>query len=331
MQIRTGVRMENTLNELKEFDPLLRSDLVARGFPLNAAGRATTIEGLQYQYQSKPRVTREAEYHNFFPSMLVKYQILRNFDFQAGFNRAISRPPIDSLTGLWVVDDVNERINAPNPNLPPEHSKNFQSRLAYYFGGRAPGQLSLSISQNTISNLRETFDYSASEFGVDDPEFSSYIFRSTRVSENSRRFRNMEASYNQTLSFLPEKFRGTSVNFAYTRSYASQRRNNLAPHRLSSRLGYAYRKFNGSIGMLWRDNSPDGIYGRYKEELTQFDLALTWKLTNRYSMYVQGRNITGKPVKWMESGPGEIEGVNPSLRTMQEYGANWVFGVRGMF
>ena len=331
LQVRTGVRMENTLNELKEFDPILRPEMVAAGFPLNAAGRATTIEGLQYQYQSNPRVTRESEYHNFFPSILLKYQILRNFEYQAGFNRAISRPPIDNLTGLWVVDDVNERVNAPNPNLPPEHSKNFQTRLAYYFGGRAPGQLSLALSQNTISNLRETFDYSAAEFGVEEEEFAAYTFRSTRVSENVRRFRNMEVAYNQTLGFLNEKFRGTSLNFAYTRSYASQRRNNLSPHRFTTRLGYAYRKFNGSIGMVYRDRSPDGIYGRYKEELTQFDLSLTWKLTNRYSMYVQGRNITGKPVKWMESGPNDVEGVNPSLRVMQEYGANWVFGVRGMF
>jgi len=331
LQVRTGVRMENTLNELKEFAPQLRDDVVAQGFPTNAAGRATTIEGLQYQYQSKPRVTRESEYHNYFPSILLKYQILRNFEYQAGFNRAISRPPIDNLTGLWVVDEVNERVNAPNPNLPPEHSKNFQTRLAYYFGGRAPGQLSLAVSQNTISNLRENFDYSAEEFGVTDQEFSTYTFRSTRVSSNARRFRNMEVAYQQTLGFLNEKFRGTSLNFAYTRSYASQRRNNLSPHRFTSRLGYAYRKFNGSIGMVYRDRSPDGIYGRYKEELTQFDLSLTWKLTPRYSMYVQGRNITGKPVKWMESGPLDVEGVNPSLRTMQEYGANWVFGVRGMF
>ena len=83
--------------------------------------------------------------------------------------------------------------------------------------------------------------------------------------------------------------------------------------------------------MVWRDNSPDGIYGRYKREITQFDLSLNWKLTNRYSVYAQGRNITGKPVLWYESPPGTIEGVNPSLRTMQEYGANWVFGLKGTF
>ena len=331
LQIRTGVRLENTLNELGEFDPRLRDDVVARGFPVNAAGRATTIPGLQYQYESQPRVTRESEYHNYFPSFLVKYQIQRNFEFQAGFNRAISRPPIDTLTGLWVVDEVNERVSAPNPNLPPEHSKNFQTRLAYYFSGRSPGQLAAAFSQNHIRNLRETFDFTASEFGVEDDEFATYTFRTTRISAEARRFRNMELSYNQTLGFLPEKFRGTSVNFAYTRSYASQRRNNLSPHRFTSRLGYALKKFNGSIGMVWRDDSPDGIYGRYKEALTQFDLSVNWKFTNRYSLYVQGRNITGKPVKWMESPPGVVEGVRPSLRVMQEYGANWVFGVRGTF
>jgi len=331
LQVRTGVRLENTLNEVGEFDPRLRDDVVARGFPVNAAGRATTIPGLQYQYESQPRVTRESEYHNYFPSIVLKYQIRRNFEFQAGFNRAISRPPIDSLTGLWVVDEVNERVSAPNPNLPPEHSRNFQTRLAYYFSGRSPGQLSAAFSQNKIRNLRETFDFTASEFGVDEEEFATYTFRTTRISAEARRFRNMELSYNQTLGFLPEKLRGTSVNFAYTRSYASQRRNNLSPHRFTSRLGYAYRKFNGSIGMVYRDRSPDGIYRRYKEELTQFDLSLTWKLTPRYSMYVQGRNITGKPVKWMESPSNVDEGVTPALRVMQEYGANWVFGVRGQF
>ena len=32
----------------------------------------------------------------------------------------------------------------------------------------------------------------------------------------------------------------------------------LAPHRLTSRLGYAYRRFNGQLGMVWIDDRPDG-------------------------------------------------------------------------
>ncbi len=332
-QVRTGVRLENTLNEFKEINPRLGPEVEAAGFPVNNAGRATTFEGIDYQFLEPPRVTRKSEYHNYFPSLLLKYQLLPNLEWQAGANKAISRPPLDSLTGVWQIDEVNERVTAPNAALLPEHSNNFQTRLAYYFGGRSPGQLSASFSQNNIRNLRETFEYTPDEFGVVEEEFSTYTFRTTRNSLERRRFRNMEIVYQQTLGFLPELFRGTNVNIAYTRSYASSRRSNLSPHRLTSRLGYAYKRFNGTLGMVWRDDSPDGVnnYGRYKSSLTQFDLSLNWKFSNRLQLYVQGRNITGQPVKWYYSPPGVDEGVSPHLYRMQEYGANWVFGIKGTF
>jgi outer membrane receptor protein involved in Fe transport len=100
-------------------------------------------------------------------------------------------------------------------------------------------------------------------------------------------------------------------------------------------LGYAYKRFSGNIGMIWIDESADGSalenYGRYNAERTQFDLTLNWKLTRYATLYVQGRNITGKPVIWYESPVGQPEGSSPILRQFQEYGANWVFGVKGQF
>jgi hypothetical protein len=45
----------------------------------------------------------------------------------------------------------------------------------------------------------------------------------------------------------------------------------------------------------------------------------------------QARNFTGNPDLWMESPPGVREGEQPAVRSMQEYGANWVFGVAGRF
>ena len=336
LQVRFGVRMEQTRNDLKEFDPLLRAQVLAAGFPVNAAatngGRALTVPGIIYQFMSQPRVTRSSEYRNFFPSVTAKYQILPNLEFQAGFNKAISRPPIDSLTGLFSVDEVNQRVTAPNAKLEPEYSKNSQARLAYYFGGRSPGQLSLAMSQNEIRNLRETFDYSASEFGNNDPDFALFDFRTTRNSGEQRRFRNMEIAYNQTMGFLSsEKLRGINVNVAYTRSYASQRRNGLSPHRLTSRLGYNYRRLSSTLGMVYRAAAPDGAYGLYKGAITQFDCTLGWRFSSHISLYVQGRNITNVPVLWYASPTSSVEGRDAALRRLQEYGANWVFGVRGIF
>jgi outer membrane receptor protein involved in Fe transport len=331
LTLRGGLRVEQTENRFVQYDPRLRREILAAGFPVNAAGRATSIPGLEYQYFSQPRAVRTSDYLNAFPSFLTKYRFTSNFEFQAGFNRAISRPPVDSLTGIYnVVEDV-QRVDAPNASLEPEHSKNYQVRFAYYFGNRAPGQLTLQTSQNDIRNLRETFDYSASEFGEEDPDLQTYTFRTTRNSAETRRFRNLELSYNQTLGFLPEKFRGLSVNLSYSRTYASQRRNGMAPHRVSGRLGYTYKRFNGSLGGVFTAERPDGVYGRFREAVAQFDTSLNWKLTRRTTLYVQGRNITGQPLKWFDTPPGVVERQQRILRQYQEYGANWNFGVKGTF
>jgi TonB-dependent receptor len=329
--LRGGLRLEETGNRFLEYDPRLRREILTAGYPVNAAGRATTIPGLEYQYFSQPRVARTSSYRNTFPSVLTKYRFTPSLEFQAGYNQAISRPPVDSLTGIYnVIEDV-QRVDAPNAALQPEYSKNYQARLAYYFGHRAPGQLTLQLAQNDIRNLRETFDFTASEFGEEDPDLQTYVFRTTRNSAETRRFRNLELSYQQTLGFLPDLFRGTSVNLSYSRTTASQRRNGLAPHRLSGRLGYAYRRFNGSLGGVFTDERADGVYGRFREAVLQFDASLNWRLNASTSLYVQGRNITGQPLRWFDTPPGVAERRQRVLRLYQEYGANWNFGVKGTF
>jgi hypothetical protein len=264
---------------------------------------------------------------------MFKYYILPDFEFQIGFNKSISRPPIDSITGVWGIDEVNLRVSAPNAALQPEYHKKFQSRLAYYFRGRSPGQLTLDLTQVKATNFRQTFDFSAEDFGVDDPDYAAYTFRTTVNSPDEQTFRSMDLAYNQTLGFLPSEYlRGLNFNVAFSRAYADRRRANLAPYRVSSRLGYAYKKFNGSVGMVWRPDTPDSTtYGQYQGEITQFDVSLNWRLTPRMTLYTQIRNITGKPVRWYHTAPGVVEGQQRALRQLQEYGANWVFGLRGMF
>jgi hypothetical protein len=66
----------------------------------------------------------------------------------------------------------------------------------------------------------------------------------------------------ETLGFPPSEYlRGINYSFNYSRSYPDQRRSGLAPHRVSSRLGYAYKRFNGTFGMIWIDDKPEsGTY-----------------------------------------------------------------------
>jgi hypothetical protein len=225
------------------------------------------------------------------------------------------------------------RVTAPNPDLKPEQHKVFRTRLAYYLSGRSPGQLSLTLAQNEATNFITSQDYSASEFDVDDPEFAAYTFRSTRNYDGLQKTRSMDFSYNQTLGFLPSPYlRGTSVGLNYSRTYATVRRSGMTPHRASGRLGYSYRRFNGSIGVIWADSRPEsGTYGRYFGKITKYDLSLNLRLNRWCDLYVQGRNISNVKDRWYESPPGVPEGQQGVLRAMENYGANWVFGVKGYF
>jgi hypothetical protein len=342
LQTRLGVRFEETRTETREWNPISRADVIAAGYAVNgpgtSGGRPLTLEGIQYQYMSNPKRTRKANYHNWFPSIMAKYQFLPNLDWQLGFNKAIGRPAIDDLTGVFAIDENAQRVTIANPTLLPEFHKKYQTRVAYYFGTRQPGEISLSFTQVDSENFVQNFDLTTAEFedrfGIDmDPDFDTYTFRTRSNSAASVRYRNMSFAYRQTLGFLPSEYlRGVNIGFTYDRGYASQRRANLAPHRVSGRLGYAYRRFNGSLGMIWADDKPEsGTVGRYFSQITKFDLTLNWRLTRYATIYVQGRNITNMVDRWYQSPPGTEEGEGGYLRQIEEYGANWVFGVKGTF
>src|SRR5205814_523823 len=100
----------------------------------------------------------------------------------------------------------------------------------------------------------------------------------------------------------------------------------------TTRLGYSYGRLNTSLGMVWVDDKPEsGTYGQYFGAITKYDLSLSFRLTSHASLYVQGRNITNVKDLWYRSPPGVQEGRQGVLRQMEEYGANWVFGVKGTF
>ncbi|MEO7414028.1 MAG: TonB-dependent receptor [Opitutaceae bacterium] len=339
LQIRFGVRAEQTKNALREFDPLTRSELLAMGVALNpvatSGGRPLTVAGMRTMFETNPRVTRKSDYTDYFPSLVAKYLIRPNLEWQAGVNKGISRPGIDNLTGLWVINDNANppTVNAPNPALEPEHHKVYQTRIAYYFGGRSPGQLSVAYIQDEATNFIVTNNYTAEEFGVTDPDFANYTFRSTTNTVALQRYKNFDFSYNQTLGFLPSEYlRGISVGATYSRSYANQRRQGLAPHRVTARLGYAYKRFSTNIGAIWVDDRPNSnIYGRYWGAMTKLDLSVNFKINKYATLYVQARNPTNQKDLYYESPPGVQEGKNGYLRQAEAYGDNWVFGLKGQF
>jgi iron complex outermembrane receptor protein len=302
--------------------------VVAQGFPVATNRRATTIPGIDYQYGSRPRVKREGEYDDFFPSFSAKYSITRDLQAQFGYSHAISRPPISVLAGVWSIDDVNLIVNAPNANLLPERSDNYVARLAYYF--EPVGSLTFLVQQNEIENVRTNFAYTPEAFGVDDPAFEGYEFRSTINGTQLFRYRNMELGYNQQLSFLPGVFRNTNLSLSYSRSYANQRRPGLVPHKFSGSVAWNVWRLNLRLSGIWQDDAQwTTTIGRFQRHNFKMDLNANVRLTPRISLFAQGRNIFNEPRTQYDPNPGTD--LPPVLQGMFNYGVSWVFGVKGTF
>jgi iron complex outermembrane receptor protein len=339
LTVRWGVRAEMTETRAHEFDPLTRPELIARGVALNAPGtnngRPLTIAGMRTMFETNPKKWRKADYTNWFPSIVTKYQITPQLEWQIGVNKSIGRPAIDDLTGLWTINDNASppTVTASNPNLKPEYHKVYQSRLAYYFGTRSPGQLSVAVIQDEAVNFVQSKTLNATEFGNDDPDFANYNFITRFNLDTLQRYKNFDFNYNQTLGFLPSEYlRGISVGATYSRSYANSRRNLIAPHRWTGRVGYAYKNFAAQVGAIWVDDRPvDGVVGRYWGAMTKYDISLTYKLTRYATLFLQARNPNNVKDMYYESPPGVKEGEQGVLRKQEEYGDNWILGVRGQF
>jgi iron complex outermembrane receptor protein len=328
LELQAGLRYEKTETTSKEWDPVPGADVIRAGFTLDANRRATTRQGLDYQFGSRPRTKRDGEYDDLFPSFSAKYSITRDLQAQFGYSNAISRPPISALAGVWVINDTAMTVNAPNANLLPERSDNWVARLAYYF--EPVGSLTFLVQQNEIQDVRQTFRYTADEFGVDDPAYDGYEFISTINGQQLFRYRNMEIGYTQQLQFLPGVFRSTHLNVSYSRSYANQRRPGLLPHKFSGSLAWNYWRVNLRLSGIWQDDAQwTTTVNRFQRHNFKMDLNAGFKISNRISVFAQGRNIFNEPRTQYDllngtSGP-------PILQGMFNYGVSWVFGVKGTF
>jgi TonB-dependent receptor len=346
LTFRYGVRAEKTTTTVTEFNPLtpiqMLSSPYASQFTKNATtglvspSIATSVAGMFYQFTTNPKVKRTSSYTDYFPSVVAKYQITPNLEWQAGVNKAIARPPVDNLTGLWAINDnvSPPTVTLPNPNLLPEHHKVYQSRLAYYFGDRSPGQFSVAFIQDEATNFISNHTYdSGAPLGVTDPQYDGYQFISTQNDPGVHRYRNYDFNYQQTLGFLRSEYlRGISMGITYSRSYDNQRHVNLVPRRWGFTPSYVYKRFSAGAGILFTAAKPSSLtYGEYYNAMTKIDLRAGFKISNYLQLYMTVRNVTNVKDEYYKSAPNVPEGTNPALRNMEEYGANWVFGVKGTF
>jgi iron complex outermembrane recepter protein len=324
LQLRAGLRWEQTRTESKEFNPRSKAEVIAAGYTVDSGGLANTIPGIGYQYFSKPIVARSGDYARFFPSASGKYSFTRNLQLQVGWSRTISRPAFNDIAGIWVFNDTAQTVRVPNPNLGPETSDKYNIRLAYYF--EPVGTLAISVHENKIKNLAQQQDFSAADFGYgDDPLYSTYDFISKANTGGTKEFKGMDIEYRQQLPFLPAALGRTSVFANYSRNYSDVRRAGMVPHTISGGIDYKLRRFNMRINAKWTDVTPySGTVGRFRRQRTMVDLNGSYSLGRGLSLFMQARNVFDVPDYIYDIDQARINKV-------EYYGALWTFGIKGNF
>lgn len=321
-QFQAGLRWEQTQTSSLEFNPLTVSQVAAAGFPVNrTTGRATTIPGLDYQYRSKPMVERAGRYDNYFPSVTAKYRFSEDLIADVGYGRAINRPNVLDLSGLMSINETAQTLTVSNPNLKPENSERAAASIAHYLSGS--GSVRATFTETHIENLKTLTEFTAAEYGITDPSFAGYTVLTNSQGKGTRRFRSMELEYRQRLTFLPAALGSATAFASYTRTYASERRVGLTPHVIAGGIDYRYRLLSLGLKTRWESKAPWSNATRFRPEVIKYDGNVDVRLSRRLTAFVQARNIFNRAYEVYEG--------NGSLFVAENYGGNWVIGIRGEF
>lgn len=215
LKLRAGLRWERTETAALEPDALSAEEVEAAGYRVSSStGRATTIEGLEYQFLSRPKVWRKGEYDHFFPSASLKYSFDDSTDLQLGYSRTIRRPEVGVLSGVWRINEEDQIITAPNPGLEPETSDNLSVRLVKYF--EPVGMVAVNYYRNRVKGLFQTQDLTAEEFGYTGTDYADYIFRTTTtVGGEAINIQGYELEFSHAMDYLPSPFDGLSVRGSF--------------------------------------------------------------------------------------------------------------------
>jgi outer membrane receptor protein involved in Fe transport len=295
---------------------------------VRAAGYApNTIPFIAYQYRNFVRFNKYGGYEHDFLSGGAKYSLARNLVLQLSANQSIGRPDYNNLAGVISVNDNNQTVQVPNPDLKPETSDKYYASVQYYI--EPAGTLSVSAYRLNVRNLGvANRPVPAEEVGyADDPEYTGYTFLRPTNLDGVRRIKGVEVEYSQQLVFLPGIARGFSVFGSVSRAIPDLRLTNIVPKAANGGIRFSNHRFNLQLRSTWSSARATSIgvnQVQWQYERLMFDVSGGLKLGSTYEVTLSGRNILNSPNRGYADQPG-------NLRINMYYGAVWTLGLRGRF
>ena len=332
LRLRAGLRWEQTRTASREFDALTVDEVRAAGFEVSdSTGRATTIEGLEYQYLSRPKVYRKGKYDHFFPSASLKYSFGRNTDLQLGYSNTILRPPVSVLAGVWSVNDLDRIVRAPNPNLEPAISDNFSARLAHYF--EPVGLVAINLYMNRTKGLFQEQELTAEEFGYTGSQYADYTFiTTTTVGGDAVNIKGVEFEFNHAMSYLPAPFDGLSIRGSYMYNDPDIPIVRVADHVGSFSVSYKKGPVKLYLNSIWTGDKYRSTTPSWFEQRIDMNLSGSVAFHRGWEAFFSVRNLLNESVNVIVPGSLASSGTLGDHSAIYVHnGRSGVIGVRARF
>ena len=342
LELQAGIRFERSMDEVKNFQSLPTSQVVAAGYPVTTAGIASTIPGIQYQYFTLPRAATATRNGNYYPSASAKYSFTPNLLALFGYSYTVTRPSYNDIAGVTTIDDENQTINLPNTSLKPKTANNYSARLTYYF--EPVGSLGLSGFENVFSNYSQTqtLPDAAPQFGFTDPQYASYSVITKVNLPADVIYRGMTLEWSQG---MPRPLDHFHLFANFTRVYAEVTGVSktvleaatpynygwlpgVTPFVVNYGATYHFRRITLGASARWDDKEPySGTYNVWQKQRTKVDAHASFALDDHLSLIFQGRNIFDVPDYDYLGTPTHIF----AGRGIEYYGAYFYSGLKGTF
>ena len=275
-------------------------------------------------------------YANFHPSLLFNYRFNRNLVARFAYTNTISRPAYGDLIPYRAIDDTQgesgngglepgdypetTKIFLGNAKLKAQRSENFDLSIEYYLP--QGGVLSAAVFRKNLTDLIFRSQWK----NPTDP----YTIYFQERNGSSGKATGLELSWQQALTFLPKPLDGFGVNLNATFIKGSSVLDELVPGTTAT-----YRPYN--VDFL--PEQPKKVYNAqlYWEKFgitarvavnfidefvrtsggltafsvnnkaTRWDASLSYRLNKRFTIYVEGRNLTEEVTSWYATTPSRPE------------------------
>ncbi|MSU49590.1 MAG: TonB-dependent receptor [Opitutus sp.] len=295
------------------------------------------------------------EYLRWFPSLNASYALRDNLTARVAYYTSIGRPIYAQYsgsggTGVQLPDETqapspNNRIVVNNVAIKPWTAETYKVSLEYYF--ERVGLFSIGAFHRNFENFFGSTQFRAtpeflSLYNLDAATYGPFDVATQFNLPGKVRMEGYDVSYKQPLTFLPQWARGVQVfaNGAAQRGTGDLVDNfsgfipktaawgiSLSRERFNLRVNWNY-KSKHRRGAISGVGIPPGTYQWGSKRLFT-DIIGEYNLTRNFALFGSIRSLGDTPEDFVRDGPG-IPDI-AKFRQRDQYGALWIFGLKGTF